>query len=70
MNLKDIGERVKELRNKKVFLSQEDFSIKLGYDRAYISRVEAGKQNITLETFIKIVEGLEVTMKDFFDFEV
>ena len=35
-----------------------------------MSRVESGKQNITIETLIKICEGLEVSLKDFFDFEV
>ena len=70
MDLKVIGERIKFLRVNRVFLSQEDFSVKLGYDRTYMSRVESGKQNITIETLIKICEGLEVSLKDFFDFEV
>ncbi len=70
MNLKLIGERIKYLRTHKIFLSQEDFSVKLGYDRTYMSRVESGRQNITIETLIKICEGLEISLKDFFDFEV
>lgn len=70
MNLKLIGERIKYLRTHKIFLSQEDFSVKLGYDRTYMSRVESGRQNITIETLIKICEGLEISLKEFFDFEV
>ena len=70
MDLKIIGERIKYLRTNRVFLSQEDFSIKLGYDRTYMSRVESGRQNITIETLIKICEGLEISLKEFFDFEV
>jgi len=70
MDLKIIGERIKFLRTNKAYLSQEDLSIKLGYDRTYMSRVESGKQNITIETLIKICEGLEISLKDFFDFEV
>mgnify|MGYP003452052110 CR=1 FL=1 len=70
MNLKLIGERIKYLRTYKIYLSQEDFSVKLGYDRTYMSRVESGRQNITIETLIKISEGLEISLKDFFDFEV
>ena len=70
MNLKLIGERIKYLRTHKIYLSQEDFSVKLGYDRTYMSRVESGRQNITIETLIKICEGLEISLKDFFDLEV
>lgn len=70
MDIKIIGERIKYLRTNRVFLSQEDFSIKLGYDRTYMSRVESGRQNVTIETLIKICEGLEVSLKEFFDFEV
>ena len=69
MNSKIIGERIKDLRINKVYLSQEDFAIKLGYDRTFVSRIESGKQNATIETLIKICDGLEVSFKDFFDFE-
>lgn len=69
MTLKTIGNRIKEIRTKKTCLSQEDLAIKLGYDRTYMSRVESGKQNITVETLIKICEGLEISLKEFFDFQ-
>lgn len=39
-------------------------------DRTYLSRIESGKKNITVEMLIKICEdGLGVSVKDFFDFE-
>lgn len=69
MTLKTIGNRIKEIRTEKTYLSQEDLAIKLGYDRTYMSRVESGKQNITVETLIKICEGLEISLKEFFDFQ-
>lgn len=69
MNAKIIGERIKDLRINKLYLSQEDFSIKLGYDRTFVSRIESGKQNATIETLIKICDGLEISFKEFFDFE-
>lgn len=68
MDLKIIGARIRELRINKTCLSQEDFAIKLGYDRTYMSRVESGRQNITVETLIKICDGLETPLKEFFDF--
>lgn len=68
MTLKIIGNRIKEIRTERTYLSQEELAIKLGYDRTYMSRVESGRQNITVETLIKICEGLEISLKDFFDF--
>ena len=69
MNLEKIGNRIRYLRVNYTNLSQDEFAKKLGYDRAYLSRVESGKQNLTVESLIKICEGLNVTLKDFFDFE-
>ncbi len=66
--LKAVGTRVKKIRTDKN-ISQEAFAGQLGYDRAYLSRVESGKQNITIETFKRICDGLGVTVKEFFDFK-
>lgn len=49
INLK-IGQRTKHLRIKKLGITQEEFSKELGYNKAYISRIEAGKHNLTLQT--------------------
>lgn len=69
MTLRIIGNRIKEIRIERTYLSQEELAIKLGYDRTYMSRVESGRQNITVETLIKICEGLEISLKEFFDFQ-
>lgn len=69
MNLEKIGERIKTLRVQYTNSSQEQFGQRLGFDKTYISRIESGKQNITIETLIKICEGLGVSLKLFFDFE-
>ena len=53
MDLKAIGERIKELRLKNS-MSQEAFAEKIGLDRSYICRIESGQKNLTLETLIKI----------------
>ena len=66
MNLKFVGFRIKYLRSNKLNMSQEDFASCLGFDRTYMSRIEAGKQNITLETFFKICDGLRITPTEFF----
>ena len=68
MNLKDIGYRIKFIRINKMNYSQEDFAKFLNLDKTYICRVENGKQNLTIENLIKICDGLNVTLSDFFDF--
>ena len=70
VNLKMIGNRIRFLRINYTNLSQEDFAQTLGFDRTYISRIEVWKQNVTVETLIKICEkGLKISMEDFFNFD-
>lgn len=63
---KMIGFRVKELRISKAYMSQDEFSKKIGWNKAYLSRVESGKQNITIENLLVICNGLDVTLSYFF----
>lgn len=70
MDQKVIGERIRYLRISLLKMSQEDFARKIGLDRTYMSKIEAGKQNLTLETLNKICEGLGITLKELFDFDV
>jgi len=67
MTLNDIGGRVKELRSKQN-LSQKDLALICGLDRTYLSRVESGKQNITIEKLLILCAKLNVSLKEFFDF--
>lgn len=67
-NLKTIGERICSLREQFTNMSQCEFAKKVGLDRTYLSRVESGKQNLTIENLIKICSGLGVSLKEFFDF--
>ncbi|MCR4898293.1 MAG: helix-turn-helix domain-containing protein [Acholeplasmatales bacterium] len=69
MEQKEIGERIRFLRVNKLNISQEDFACKIGLDRTYISKVESGQKNLTLETLNRICRGLSVTLKEFFDFD-
>ncbi len=54
------AKNMKKLRGAKG-LSQGDIHRATGIDRAYISNLEAGKQNPTLETIAKVAEALGVT---------
>ncbi len=62
-----IGKRVRFLRMAKTDLSQEEFSKKIGLDRTYLSRLESGKQNITIESLNNICNGLGISLKEFFE---
>lgn len=64
-----VGERIKELRTNSGF-SQEELAIRCGLDRTYITYVETAKKNVTIETLFKITNSLNITLKDFFDFDI
>lgn len=64
--LQKIGKRIKELRIKKLNMTQDDFAKTLGVDRTYLSRVESGKQNITIKTLVFICDKLDVSLNEFF----
>lgn len=61
-----VGYRVKELRMSKTSLNQNDFSKLINVDRTYLSRVESGKQNLTLDKLEVICNTLNITISDFF----
>jgi ribosome-binding protein aMBF1 (putative translation factor) len=50
-----LGEMLKEER-KKANLTQEQLAEKTGTKKSYISRIEAGKSDIQLSTFSRIIE--------------
>jgi HTH-type transcriptional regulator / antitoxin HipB len=50
-----LGEMLKEER-KKANLTQEELAEKTGTKKTYISRIEAGKSDIQLSTFYRLVE--------------
>ena len=62
---KEVGSRVKELRNK-LGLSQEKFALEIDMDRTYLASVESGKRNISIVNLEKIIIGLNSTFVDFF----
>lgn len=61
-----VGLRIKELRNK-IGISQEALANKAEIDRTYVTDVENGRRNISIENLAKLVNALEIPFKDFFD---
>jgi len=56
---KKFGDNMKKIRLKKG-MSQGDICRALDLDRAYISNVENGKQNLTISTMEKVAKALDV----------
>ena len=54
---KKFGQNVKELR-RAANISQEELALRLNADQAYVSRIESGQMNVTLETIEEIAKAL------------
>jgi transcriptional regulator with XRE-family HTH domain len=60
-----LGQNIRHLRIKRG-LSQDNLAQALRLDKAYISRVEAGKTNLTLKSLAKIADALSVEISRLF----
>jgi transcriptional regulator with XRE-family HTH domain len=60
---KRFGLAVKEQRNR-LNVSQEELAMRIGADQAYVSRIEAGQMNVTLETIEQIATALQANVVD------
>jgi hypothetical protein len=65
-HIKQIGDKLKEMRIDAGYTSYETFANDFELDRKQYWRVEAGT-NITLRTLIKVLEVHELSLKDFFN---
>jgi len=67
MNIKEkVGQRIRSLR-KELNLSQEALALKSEVDRTYMTDVENGRRNVSLEILEKIINGLKVSFTEFFN---
>lgn len=67
MEIKEkIGQRIKEIRMFDLKISQDELASKIGWDRTFLSRVESGKQNLTIENLNILCNALNLTLSDFF----
>lgn len=68
MITEQVGNRIRALRKQRG-LSQEKLALKAGIDRTYLASIETGKRNATLLSLEKVAIALDISMRDFFDFE-
>jgi transcriptional regulator with XRE-family HTH domain len=67
MDIKDkVGQRIRELR-KQLEISQEALALKAEVDRTYVTDVENGRRNVSLEILERLVKALEVSFSEFFN---
>jgi len=68
MDLKQmIGARIKEIRSKRG-ITQDQLSERMEINPKYLSSIERGKENPTLNTLLKLSESLEVSLDEVFGF--
>ncbi|MGZ3182938.1 MAG: helix-turn-helix domain-containing protein [Telluria sp.] len=60
------GNRVRQLR-RNLGVSQEDFADSCGFARSYMSRIERGTSNLSLDGIERLAAALGITVGDLFD---
>ena len=63
-----IGIRIRNIR-KSQGVSQQILAYEVDMEKTNISRIEAGRTNVTVKNLYKIAQALGVTMKDIVDIE-
>ena len=61
-----VGSRIRELR-KSLELSQEALALKAEVDRTYVTDVENGRRNVSLEILERLIKALNISFTDFFN---
>lgn len=61
-----IGQRIRELR-KELGISQEALAYKAEVDRTYVTDVENGRRNVSVEILERLIKALDVSITEFFN---
>jgi len=64
-----IGERIRLIRESKG-ISQQNLAAICNFEKANLSRIEAGRTNPTISTLYKISQALEITISELVDVEI
>ena len=63
-----IGQRIRELRESKG-IPQQNLAADCDFEKANLSRIEAGRTNPTISTLYKISQALGITISELVDVE-
>ena len=61
-----IGKNIRKIRDEKN-ISQQDLAAACNFEKSNMSRIEAGRTNMTIKTLLKICEALQVKLSDLVD---
>lgn len=61
-----VGQRIRQLR-KELELSQEALALKAEVDRTYVTDVENGRRNVSLEILERLIKALNISITEFFN---
>jgi len=61
--LTNIGLKIRALREEKN-ISQQDLAAACNFEKSNMSRIEAGRTNLTIGSLLKICEALDVKLVD------
>lgn len=64
----DVGKKIKECRER-IGISQQELADRCNFEKSNVSRIEAGRTNLTLKSLFLISEALEIPIKKFFELE-
>jgi len=63
-----IGMKIKEIREDKN-ISQQDLAAACNFEKSNMSRIEAGRTNLTIGTLLKICDVLNIKLNEVIDIE-
>jgi transcriptional regulator with XRE-family HTH domain len=64
--LVDFGNVVRSQR-KRLEISQEELGYRAGLHRTYVTEIEAGVRNISIDSIIRLAKGLEISLTELFE---
>lgn len=65
--IKKVGKRIVQLREN-LNIKQIDLATAINIEDSALRRIESGRTNPTVKTLLKIANGLEVDLKELFNF--
>jgi transcriptional regulator with XRE-family HTH domain len=63
-----VGQRIKKMREEKG-LTQQGLADLCNFEKSNMSRIEAGRTNLTLKSLLAISEALNIQIKQLVDFD-
>lgn len=64
--IRNVGRRVAEMRAE-LGLTQDEFSAQVGIGLKYLQRIEAGRENLTIESLVKLANHLNTRVTALFE---